>query len=247
MIVDTPHAARAGHAWRRSLHAIRRSPGLLVPLFLSAFLLPLANLIPPTPNPYVLDTLQPIGPRTQAICIAAALVGALVGWAAAGLSTGDRRAGLPLVMPPSYVGYRSLPAHRAALATAVAFALSASGLVIAELPVWLSLWIATMICIQAATVALFLPVVVRGRLSEAIAVALLLVVAAASLIGALGMPLKFMTALVPSFWIGHTLTADQIGIDRGTAAFVGVCMNLLPLTLAIGLNLADRNAEREGA
>ena len=245
MIVDTPHAAQTGYAWRRSLHAVRRSPGLLIPLFLSAFLLPLADLIPPTPNPYVLDTLQPIGPRTQAICVATTLVGLLVGWVAAGLSTRDRCAGLPLAIPPSFYGFRSLPAHRATTACVVAFFLAASGLVIAGHPVWLSLWLAAMVAIQAATVALFMPVVVRGYLSEVVAVFVLLLIAGASLVAALGLPLKFTTALVPSFWIGHTLSADQIGIDRGTAAFVGVCMNLLPLTLAIGLNLADRDAERK--
>ena len=237
-------AAHPSDPWRASLHALRRAPWLLLPLLAAALVLPAADLIPSTPNPYEIEALRPIDARTKAICMATTLVGLLVGWVAGRLSTEDVRAGRSLAIPPSFYGFRSLPAHRATVAGGVAFGLAACGLVIADIPTWLAIWLATMACVQASTVALLMPVLVRGHASEVLAFAVLAAIASASLLSATGSPLVFTTALVPTFWVGHTLTADQIGINRGMAAFVGVCMNLLPLVMAIGLNLADREAER---
>ena len=232
------------HPWRRSARALRRAPWLVAAMLIACALIPLANTVAPAPSTIDFPHLRPIDARTRGLCLATGFAGLLVGWIAGMLSVSDRAHGLPLAMPPSFHGFSSLPGHRAMVAALLAAVATGWGLLAAGLDTSLAIRVALVNAIAAATVALLLPVLLRSPLAACFALPVLAALSTASLFSITGSPFAFVAALLPPFWVGHTLTADQFGINAKMAGTVGICLGLLPLAAAVGLNVMARDAER---
>ncbi len=102
-----------------------------------------------------------------------------------------------------------------------------------------ALTMAVMAALQAATVNLFVQELVTKPRDKAIALLACLGLGAVAMIPILDAATGFIGALLPTFWIGDMLVAEQLGQESRSAGMVGLCLHLLPLCMALGLSLPE--------
>jgi|GEM_PF-7116440 len=156
------------------------------------------------------------------------------------LSVNDLARDLPLTMPASFYGFTDLVGHRATVIAGLSLLGTLWGLKATGLETNIAVRVALIIAIEAAIIGLLLPNFARTRLAGCLALIGLAALATVSLLGFSGSPLAFVAGLLPPFWIGHTVSADQFGINARMAGVVGIALSLLPLTAAMGLNVMNR-------
>ncbi len=171
----------------------------------------IATRIPVAESTIEFLSLRPIDLRTKALILSCGLCGPIFGW--------------------SFGVFRGWPNLAAALAGLVV----GTALLLAGLDARPSITLAIMSGLQAATVSLFVQLLVSDRRDAALALLVCLGLGAVAFLPILDAAPGFIGALVPTFWVGDILVAEQLGQESRSAGMVGLCLHLLPLCMVLGL------------
>lgn len=179
-----------------------------------------------------LSTFGVADPSRYLVPVALMIPAALIGWVTGFLMLEDRDEGTLLAVDVTPVGKFGFLLYRVAMTAllSIVITLYAWPLILPGIPVGAVLLAILLVAMNTVGFAVVLPAVARNKVEGLAVTKITNLLALAPLLAAIPSPLRFIGALVPSFWIGEVLgVAESSAIPLTAAAAIGLTVNVLAL------------------